>query len=84
MTPSFILLIVLTAVRLWTALQLFLTARKSNQHNLYWLAGVFGQNLVQAAACVNNLARFDFDFRGLSGDPAAGDQRLMDHDAGVG
>lgn len=41
MSTAFILLIILTLVRLWIALQLFLTARKSNLSNLYWLAGVF-------------------------------------------
>jgi hypothetical protein len=38
---TFILLIVLTAARLWIALQLFLTARRSHLNNLYWLAGLF-------------------------------------------
>jgi hypothetical protein len=37
----FILLIILTAARLWIGLQLFLTARKSKLINLYWLAGLF-------------------------------------------
>lgn len=37
----FILIIILTAVRLWIALQLFLTARKTHLNNLYWLAGLF-------------------------------------------
>jgi hypothetical protein len=41
MNVSFILLIILTAVRLWIAIQLFLTARKSHLDNLYWLAGMF-------------------------------------------
>jgi len=41
MNTTLILLIVLTVVRLWIALQLFLTARKSKLDNLYWLAGLF-------------------------------------------
>jgi hypothetical protein len=41
MNVSVILLIVLTIIRLWIALQLFLTARKSHLNNLYWLAGLF-------------------------------------------
>jgi hypothetical protein len=42
MNASFILIVVLTLVRLWIAVQLFLTARKSKLDNLYWLAAVFG------------------------------------------
>ena len=41
MNPQLILLIILTIVRFWIGLQLFLTARKSKQSNLYWLAAVF-------------------------------------------
>lgn len=41
MNVSFILLIILTVIRLWIALQLFLTARKSHLDNLYWLAWMF-------------------------------------------
>lgn len=41
MNPSFILILVLTFCRLWIAFQLFQTARRSNLHNLYWLAGLF-------------------------------------------
>ena len=41
MNITVILLIVLTLARLWIALQLFLTARKSHLNNLYWLAGLF-------------------------------------------
>src|SRR5262245_30413913 len=37
----FILLVVLTVARLWIGVQLYLTARKSNLKNLYWLAAVF-------------------------------------------
>lgn len=38
---SFILIIIVTVARLWIALQLFLTARKTHLNNLYWLAGLF-------------------------------------------
>ena len=41
MNTTIILLVVLTMVRLWIALQLFLTARQSKLNNLYWLAGLF-------------------------------------------
>lgn len=41
MNAVVILLIILTLARLWIAIQLFLTARKSKLNNLYWLAGVF-------------------------------------------
>lgn len=41
MNISVILLVVLTLARLWIALQLFLTARKSHLNNLYWLFGLF-------------------------------------------
>ena len=41
MSGTTILLIILTLARLWIALQLFLTARKSKLNNLYWLAGLF-------------------------------------------
>jgi hypothetical protein len=41
MNVPVILLIVLTISRLWIALQLFFTARKSHLSNLYWLAGLF-------------------------------------------
>lgn len=41
MNIIFIVLIVFALTHLWIAVQLVLTARKSNQHNLYWLAGLF-------------------------------------------
>lgn len=41
MNITFIVLTVFTLTHLWIAVQLVLTARKSNQRNLYWLAGLF-------------------------------------------
>lgn len=41
MNITVVLLVALTLVRLWIALQLFLTARRFHLSNLYWLAGLF-------------------------------------------
>ena len=47
------------------------------------LAGVLGDNFVQASFGVDDFLGFDLDFRRLSGDAAAGDERLVDHDPGM-
>jgi len=54
MNPQLILLTILTIVRLWIALQLFLNARKSKRSNLYWLAAVFALAIYSLFTPISN------------------------------